>query len=223
MATHIPYEISKRKQANMEALTVDDRGIKSLIDGKCYRAAIALTSRLLTNYGQGSNGNTSVKHTAHSLQLWHTRIALLIKINELEIAKNEAEVFGQLSSPELFYEHQKPQPFKSRHGSLPSFSFRLLLASELPLKLNKPHDALNNLLSMLDATTKIHKFFVDLGRTNEVEFWQHRMVLVLSSMINCSMIMRNFDLTHQLYEKILGLANLSDDLKYAVISAWGRT
>lgn len=207
----------------MEALTVDDRGIKSLIDEKCYRAAIALTSRLLTNHGQGIQGNTSAKHSVHSLQLWHTRIALLIKINELEVARNEAEVFGQLSNSEFFYEHQQPQVFKSRHGSMASFTFRLLLASELPLKLNKQHEALNNLLTMLDATTKIHKFFVDLGKVNEVDFWQHRKILVLSSMINCSMVMRNFDLAHQLYQKILAMPNLNEDLQYTITSAWGRT
>lgn len=207
----------------MQALTVDDRGINSLIDGKCYRAAIALTSRLLTNHGQGIQGNTSVKHSAHSLQLWHTRIALLIKINELEVARNEAEVFGQLTHPDFFYSFQQPQVFKSRYGSISSFTFRLLLASELPLKLNKPNEALNNLLTMLDTTTKIHKFFVDLGKANEVEFWQHRKILLLSSMINCSMVMRNFDLAHQLYQKILAMPNLNDDLQYTITSAWGRT
>lgn len=203
--------------------TTDDRGIKSLIIQKCYRAAIALTGRLLTNHGQGYQGTGSVKHSIHSLQLWHTRIALLIKINEVEIAKNEAEVFGQLSTPDLFYEHQQSQAFKSKYGSMASFSFRLLLAAELPLKFNKPNEALNNCLHMLEITTKIHNFFVDLGKKNEIEFWQHRKILVLSSMINCSMQMRNFDLAHQLYQKILELPNLTDEFKFTITSAWGRT
>lgn len=82
-------------------------------------------------------------------QLWHTRLALLIKVNELEIAKKEAEPFGRLNSPDMFYEHQQPQVFKSKHGALPSFSLRLLLAAELPMKLNKPGEALNNLVSIL--------------------------------------------------------------------------
>ena len=212
-------------QPQMESVTADDRGVKKLIDEKCYRGAIALTSRLLTNYGQGfeQKGNNSFKHSPHSLQLWHTRIALLIKINELEIAKHEAEAFGQLTNPDLFYEHQQPQVFKSKYGSMSSFSFRLLLAAELPLKLNKPIEALNNLLNMLEITRKIHKFFVDLGKQNEAEFWKDRKVRVLSSMINCAMQLKNFDLAHQLFGEIKELPNLNHDMQFALNSAWGRT
>lgn len=225
VSVHFPSELSKRKQPQMESLTVDDRGIKTLIDEKCYRGAIALTSRLLTNYGQGfeQNRNTSLKHSAHSLQLWHTRIALLIKINELEIARHEADAFEQLNNPDLFYEHQKPQTFKSKHGTMASFSFRLLLAAELPMRLNKPHDALNNLLTMLEVTRKIHKFFTDLGNQNEAEFWKDRKVSVLSSMINCAMQLKNFDLAHQLFDEVKALPNLSDETRFSLTSAWGRT
>lgn len=209
----------------MESLTVDDRGIKTLIDEKCYRAAIGLTSRLLTNYGQGfeQKGNTSFKHSIHSLQLWHTRIALLIKINELEIAKHEAEAFAQLNNPDLFYEHQQPQTFASKHGTMASFSFRLLLAGELPMKLNKPLEALNNLLKVLEVTRKIHQFFLNLKKKNEAEFWEERKVRVLSLMINCAMQLKNFDLAHQLFEEIKKLPNLSDETRFALTSAWGRT
>lgn len=209
----------------MESITADDRGVKKLIEDKCYRGAISLTGRLLTNYGQGfeQKGNTSLKHSAHSLQLWQTRLTLLIKINELEIAKQEAEAFGQLNNPDLFYEHKQPQAFKSKHGSLASFSFRLLLASELPLKLNKPSEALNNLLKMLEITDKIHRFFSDLEKFNEAEFWKERKLRVLSSMINCAMQLKNFDLAHQLYHEIKNLPNLSHETQFELISAWGRT
>lgn len=215
--------MSKRKTAQTESLTVDDRGIKSLIEDKCYRGAIALTGRLLTNYGQGFQGNSSFKHSSHSLQLWHARIALLMKINELEIAKNEAEAFGQLSNPDLFYQHQHSQTFKSVYGSMASFSFRLLLASELPLRLNKPQEALNNLQHILNVTSKIHKFFVDLQKPNESDFWKARKIRVLSSMINCAMHLKNFDLVHQLYQTLLDLPGHSSSTKFSLTSAWGRT
>lgn len=209
----------------MESLTVDDRGIKTLIDEKCYRGAIALTSRLLNNYGQGfeQKGNNSFKHSIHSLQLWHTRIALLIKINELDTAKHEAEAFSQLNNPDLFYEHRQPQTFSSKHGSMASFSFRLLLAGELPMKLNKPHEALNNLLKMLEITRKIYQFFLNLGKKNEAEFWKDRKVRVLSSMITCAMHLRNYDLAHQLFAEVQMLPNLTDETRFALTSAWGRT
>lgn len=225
MTTHFPAELTKRKQAHLESLTVDDRGVKALIDEKCYRGAIALTSRLLTNYGQGfeQKGNTPVKHSAHSLHLWHTRLALLIKINELEIARHESEIFGQLSNADLFYTHQQPQAFKSKHGSMASFSFRLLLAAELPLKLNKPQEALGNLLNILEVTRKIHKFFTDLGKKQESDFWKERKVRVICSMINCAMQLKNFDLALQLFEEIMTLPGLSETIKFSLTSAWGRT
>lgn len=40
--THIPLEMNKRKQVQMESLTVDDRGVAALINDKCYRDSIAL-------------------------------------------------------------------------------------------------------------------------------------------------------------------------------------
>lgn len=104
-----------------------------------------------------------------------------------------------------------------------SFSFRLLLAAELPLKLNRPVDALNNLLNILEQTQKICKFFSDLGKTNETEFWQSRQLRVLSLMINCAMQVKNFDLVHQLFKDILELPKLCEDLKFEFSSAWGRT
>lgn len=146
-----------------------------------------------------------------------------MKINELEIARKEAEPFGQLNSPDMFYEHQQPQAFKSKHGSMASFSFRLLLAAELPMKLNRPNDALNNLINILETTEKIHKFFVDLGKSNEAEFWKDRKVRVLSLMINCAMQQKNFDLAHQLFENVSVMENLSDEFRFSLASAWGRT
>lgn len=195
-----------------------------LIEDKCYRGAISLTSRLLTNYGQGfdQKGNSSLKHSVHSLELWHTRLALLIKINELEIARKEAEPFGRLHSPDIFYEHQQPQAFKSKHGCFASFSFRLLLLAELPLKLNRPSEALNNLVSILETTEKICEFFGGLGKLNEAEFWKDRKIRVLTLMITCAMQQKNFDLAHQLFESISALPNVRDDLKFSLGSSWGR-
>jgi trafficking protein particle complex subunit 12 len=140
----------------------------------------------------------------------------------VETARHEAEVFGQVSNPDLFYEHQQPQTFKSKHGSMASFSFRLLLAADLPLKLNKPREALNNLLNMLEVTRKIQKFFTDLGKKAEADFWSERKVRVMCAMINCGMQLKNFDLVHQLFAEILAIGSLSDNIKFSVTSAWGR-
>lgn len=59
----------------------------------------------MTIYGQGVGraGHPS-KHSPHSLQLWFTRIALLVKSKEFHFAQAEAEPFGQLDKPDLFYQ-----------------------------------------------------------------------------------------------------------------------
>ncbi|KAG5675321.1 hypothetical protein PVAND_005232 [Polypedilum vanderplanki] len=224
--THCPSEIvNRRKHQNYESLTIDDFGIRSLINDKCYRSAIALTSRLLSNYGQGLNqkGQGGIKHTIHSLQLWQTRISLLIKIGELEIARKEAEPFGQLSNHDMFYDFIEEQQFKSKKGSLPSFSFRLLLAYELPYKLNRIKEALHNLVPILSTSKKIYTFFKNLNCKTEMNFWKDRVIKVLCCIINCAAHLKNFDLALQTYEKILELPDLSDDLKFELYSFWGRT
>lgn len=222
--THCPSEISNRKKhENSENLTIDDNGIRELIKDKCYRSAISLTSRLLSNYGQGLNQKgQEIKHSKHSLQLWYTRLYLLIKINELEIARKESEPFGQLNNSDMFYEFPEDQAFKSKKGSLANFAFRMLLAYELPYKLNRPKEALSNLVIILANTRKIHKFFRDLGKKAESEFWKEREIRVLCSIINCATHLKNFDLTNQIFENLLRLPDLKDDFKFEIYSAWGR-
>ena len=222
--THCPSEIANRKKhANSENLTIDDNGIRSLINDKCYRSAIGLTSRLLANYGQGSNQKgQEIKHSSHSLQLWYTRISLLIKIGEYEIAKKEAEPFGQLNNRDMFYEYSEPQPYKSKIGSLPCFSFRLLLACDLQIKIGKFKEALRNLTVMLGVTKKIRNFFEIHGKSEESEFWKERQLKILCSMVTCGLHLKNYDLVHQTIKSILELPQLKSDVIFEVYSAWGR-
>lgn len=63
-------EASKRKILMASNVTQDVRGIKLLIKGGFYCAAINLTTHLLNIYGQGVDraGHPS-KHTLHSIQV----------------------------------------------------------------------------------------------------------------------------------------------------------
>lgn len=221
---HCPGEIGNRKKhSSSESLTIDDQGIRSLIKDKCYRSAIALTSRLLANYGQGLNQKgQGVKHTIHSLQLWYTRLSLLIKIGEYEIARKEAEPFGQLNNQDMFYEYTEQQPFKSRKGSLACFSFRLLLASDLPIKIGRHKEALQNLTSLLKVTRTIKNFFKNLDKEEETEFWKEREVRILCSTVTCALHLKNYDLVHETFEEILKLPKLKNEFIYDVYSAWGK-
>lgn len=222
--THCPSEIIHRKKyENSDSLTIDDNGIRNLISEKCYRSAIGLTSRLLANYHQGSNQKgQNAKHSIHSLQLWYTRISLLIKIGEYETARKEAEPFGQLNNLDMFYDFPKPQPFKSKRGSMPSFSFRLLLACDLPIKIGKHKEALINLTSMLAVTRKIRNFFINLEKSEEAEFWKERELKVLCCITTCALHLKNYDLVHQTFNSLLKLPNLTNEFIFEIHSAWGK-
>lgn len=92
----------------IDDVTEDVNGIKQLIAANCIRAAANLTFRCLTTYGQGfGRANQPTRHSPHSLQLWFTRFALLIKLGEYDLCKLEAEAFGVLERPDMFYEVKK--------------------------------------------------------------------------------------------------------------------
>lgn len=98
-------EASQRKILGVDNVTQDERGLRSLIAAGCYRAAVNLTGRLLTIYGQGfGRAGQPAKHSPHSLQLWFTRLALLAKLGEFELLQKEAEPFDQLNRPDVYYE-----------------------------------------------------------------------------------------------------------------------
>lgn len=149
------------------------------------RSAINLTKRLLNMYG--FDGKSQIgKHTPHSLQVWFTRLSLLLKIGEYEAARIEAEPFEQLNKIDLFHEYRDPQAFKSKKGSTACFSFRVLLAV-LPMYYSKPKAALRNLVNLLETTKKIRVFFENQEKITECEFWRQREILVMHQLINCSL------------------------------------
>lgn len=223
MTAQLPAdEIQKRKKTELELMTFDDRGLNKLINEKNYRAAIALTGKLLENYGQGFNqkGKVPVKHSIHSLQLWYTRIGCLLKIGELDTVNEEMKPFDNFSNSDMFYQHQKSQ-FNIKYGSLVPFSFRLLMA-ELPLRFGKAREAITNLTELLKTATKIRKFFEDSERTEETNFWVVREKRILYSLINCGIQSKSYDLIHQLMQAVIDLPQLSESDKFEVFSAWGK-
>lgn len=93
-----------RKILTANDVTQDERGLRHLIEAGCYRSAVNLTGRLLTIYGQGYGRlGQPAKHSPHSLQLWFTRFALLIKLGQYELCYLESEPFGLLNRPDIFY------------------------------------------------------------------------------------------------------------------------
>lgn len=51
------------------------------------------------------------------LQLWLTRIMLLVKIRQISLAENELAAFGNLDSPDLYFEFYS-EAYPGRKGEL---------------------------------------------------------------------------------------------------------
>ncbi|XP_022913760.2 trafficking protein particle complex subunit 12 isoform X2 [Onthophagus taurus] len=224
-------EAAQRRVLAAADVTQDERGLRELVQAGAYRSAINLTARLLTIYGQGigRSGHPS-KHSPHSLQLWFTRIALLIKTKEYQVAQAEAEPFGQLDKPDLFYQFY-PEMYGGRPGSIASFSFRLLLA-ELPMHCGKAKDSLTKLFNML-ATVKqmlrnLKEGLCEDGnpmeisesdRNDSVRLWTGRETRILHSIVNCALALKDYVLAMD----ILGqLCERDGAPRHTLLSALGR-
>ncbi|XP_063708108.1 trafficking protein particle complex subunit 12 [Culicoides brevitarsis] len=192
-------------------VTQDDRGLRQLILSGCFSAALNLTSRLLSVYGQGFNNVGQVsKSTPHSLGLWFTRLSLLLRLGQYDICVKEAEPFGKLNNPDMYFENY-PELYPGRKGSLASFSFRLLLA-ELPIYKSRLNEAMNNLTELLETCKKIKTYF---ERTNSDagRFWQRRIFRVMHSIINCAIMKKDHALATELLQQILRETDDEDEKK----------
>ncbi|XP_076048005.1 trafficking protein particle complex subunit 12-like isoform X2 [Oratosquilla oratoria] len=206
---------SKRQVMTAASVTQDDRGLRQLISAGCYHAAVNLTTQRLTIYGQGegSAGHLS-KHTAHSIQLWFTRIALLIKLRRFSLAEVECQHFGDLDAPDLYFEFY-PELYGGRRGSMVPFSFRLLVA-ELPQYLGKHTQALDKLNCLLRTCNKIlENLRAGLSedgsnmeitanmREDSIKLWRARRLKVLYSITNCAVSLKDYRLAGSLIEYLV--------------------
>lgn len=229
-------EAQQRNVLGADQVTQDERGIRKLIENGALRSAVNLTGRLLTIYGQGfgRSGQSPAKHSPHSLQLWFTRLALLTKLGMHELCHAEAQPFGQLNRPDVYFEIS-PDMYPNRRGSMAPFSLRLLLA-ELPMYHNGggvcgAKLALDRLTEIYLVCRKIVEFYdkkrqpVEDGNQYQLafEFWHGREIRVVHSLINCALQMRDFNMTDSLMGLLAdGKPELSTSDKKAVFSAWGR-
>lgn len=224
-------EAAERRIITANDVTQDERGLRELVQAGAYRAAINLTSRLLEIYGQGRGraGHPS-KHSSHSLQLWFTRIALLVKTKLFSIALAEAETFGELDKPDIFYQFY-PEMYGDRPGSIASFSFRLLLA-ELPMHCGNFIDSLPRLFNLWSIVKQIQNNLQaglcedgnpmgisESDRSNSERLWRSREIRLVHSIIDCAICLKNFQLAIDLTKEIceIDVAN-----KHTLLSALGR-
>ncbi|XP_068972221.1 trafficking protein particle complex subunit 12 [Bombus flavifrons] len=215
-------------------VTQDERGLRTLIQAGCYKAAINLSGRLLAVYAQGYGKiNQPSKHSPHSLQLWYTRLALLTKLRQIDILENESKPFGNLDKPDMYFTFY-PELYGTRPGSMASFSFRLLLA-EIPMYCAKPKQALDNLYKILAIVNQIiinfsNGFNGDGSRVkinpaeqeDAIRLWKGRRSRTFISIINCAVSMKNYVLGIDILGRLCESADWSPEQMDALRSSIGR-
>ncbi|XP_043244375.1 trafficking protein particle complex subunit 12-like isoform X1 [Amphibalanus amphitrite] len=226
-----PTEARQRSVLTADSVTQDDRGIRQLIQAGCYRSAVNLTGRLLTNYGQGyGRAGQLSKHTANSVQLWFTRLALLVRLRQFAVAEREAQAWGDLDTADLFFQYY-PDLYGGRRGSMVPFSFRVLLA-ELPRYMAHYQTSLDRLYQIHSVCQQITSNLVagrsedgspsdlsEAARQQSLTLWNSRRLKVLFSVVNCCVGMKDYD---QAIECLSQLSSELPRLSAGLRSAVGR-
>jgi len=181
-----------------------------------------LTARLLQMYNQGcGQGQSLSKHTPTSLQIWYVRISLLTKLRQFSVAEVEAEPFGDLDRPDLYFQYY-PEMYPGRAGSMVPFAFRVLLA-ELPQHLGKQHETLDRLYTLLAKVRDVlacassdHKM-----SAADIALWRSRERRLLFALANCAILQKDYDLAVDSLEMLFQGAE-SNDQRASIMSALGR-
>ncbi|CAD5116977.1 DgyrCDS5813 [Dimorphilus gyrociliatus] len=211
----------------------DLAGLKKLLAGQAYRSAFNLTTHLLTAVGQGSDGwkSSETRHTPYTIQLWYTRIALLVKLRLYSLAETECHQFAFFEKPDLCYEFYCNDPDTNGRGSMVPFSMRILSA-QLPQYLGKVDEGLERLSSILKVVRKISSNLLNglaedgsgLQLTEErrnasIQLWNRREVSVLHAMANALLSCKDYPAALSVYREILDLDRNNED---SIFSCMGR-
>ncbi|KAK4467390.1 hypothetical protein MN116_008830 [Schistosoma mekongi] len=164
--------------------------LKKIIANGWYTYALNLTYRILSTAGfrDGGTGAILIPYTA---QIWLSRLVLLVRTRNYELAEREFATFKDMEAPNFYFEYA-PKTYPGRTGSIIPFSLRLLHA-ELPFHLNRANEALDRLYYLLAVINRIlsnlNQGFKEDGLTSEpdliyrqasLNLWTSRKIRVLS-------------------------------------------
>lgn len=234
--TDLLHKYNKTERA--PALSLGDvpndlTGLKKLLAAQAYRSAFNLTTHLLTAVGQGADGwkSSETRHTPYTVQLWYTRIALLVKLRLYSLAETEYHQFASFEKPDLCYEFYCNDPDTNGRGSMVPFSMRLLCA-QLPQYLGKVDEGLERFSSILKIVRKISSNLLNglaedgsgLQLTEErrnasIQLWNKREISVLNAMGNALLSCKDYPSALSVYREILDLDRKNQD---GVYSCMGR-
>ncbi|XP_071835646.1 trafficking protein particle complex subunit 12-like isoform X2 [Apostichopus japonicus] len=224
---HIEDDVTKRKRLTLDQVTRDLDGLKRLLNDGCLRSAVQLTGLLLTSVGQGKGqSGMPSQNTAESIQIWFTRLALLVKLRQFSTAELESQPFRDFDKPDLYYQYY-PALYPGRKGSMVPFSFRVLVA-EIPQFVSQHQQSMTRLYALLATCQKIvsnlSQGLDEYGEKSGVSeeyikasliLWKNRVNRVQYSIGNCLLAMKDY------YQSIKVFQSLSktDSLNWCQIES----
>ena len=128
--------------------------------------------------------------------MWLTRLYLLKKSNLIEMAVNELIAFGDMDSPDFYYEYYPELSEQKKRGTMVPFSLRLL-AAELPAHHNRINEAHAKLCRLLSTVRRIARDVDQLAAAEKMndeekgeaaQLWSRREMSVTQSLIDCSLM-----------------------------------
>jgi len=126
-------------------------GLLQLISSKNLNAALNLTTSLITELN--NKVGQSLENKLDFLQIWQTRIAILMKLKKFREAETEARYFEQFERPCFYRETSKSNGENTESDdkkivvSIVPFTFRVLLA-ELDSNCKNHNNALDKLIDI---------------------------------------------------------------------------
>uniref|UniRef100_A0A183CIN5 ANK_REP_REGION domain-containing protein n=1 Tax=Globodera pallida TaxID=36090 RepID=A0A183CIN5_GLOPA len=156
-------------------VAIDKDGLLSLIKAGFLRDALYMTTKLLSNIGQGlgMTGRQS-QNTQLSLEVWSCRFQLMMALRMHSQLLDELSAFGELDSSDLFLQHYPH--FAGQKGTLVPFSLRLLHA-EMPSFSPFPYSSIVRAHKLIEDTAKA----IEIVRQNfaasetELGIWHERL------------------------------------------------
>eukprot|EP00794_Sanderia_malayensis_P004779 gene4779-5406_t len=226
-------EAEKRPVPTADRVTMNDAGLRELLEAECWRGSVDWTAKYLTAHGQGlSSGSPTgpFNHTPKLLQIWFVRIALLFKLKSLSSAEAELNAFGDFDNPDLYYEYY-PDLYPEMKGCLVPFSLRIIHA-ELPQHNGRPQESLDRLYRLLDVVKTVasnlenglsehgeENSISETERTGAMQLWNSRHTRILYSIGNCLLGSKEYTLALKIFNEIM---KKNPETKSSIVSGVGR-
>ncbi|KAI1717867.1 trafficking protein particle complex subunit 12 [Ditylenchus destructor] len=164
------------KAAERPKVDADVAGLKRLISHGCLRAALNLTTTLLTGLGQGPGmASHPSNNTILTFELWSCRFQLMAALKMHSQILEEILPFEELDAPDTYLQFYNEYNSRGYKGSIVPFSLRLIHAEILAYSPD-PWRAFDRVTKLEKNSEEALKIASSSGCTeNEIVDWHMRL------------------------------------------------